>query len=84
MLDLSALVQETGAGKRIDIAGLGYRGDRFALDWAQIGKTILLAVFLFLFVYLSEHVLESIFIADFQFIFPFASDLCFCCTFHFS
>lgn len=50
--------------------GISYRDDRFALDWVQIGKTILLAVFLFLFVYLCEHLLESIFIVDFRFISP--------------
>jgi hypothetical protein len=55
--------------------GISYRDDRFALGWVQIGKTILLAVFLFLFAYLCEHLLESIFIVDFRFIFPFASDL---------
>jgi len=55
--------------------GVSYQEDRFALDGAQIGKTILLAVILFAFVYLSEHVLESIFIVDYRFIFPFASDL---------
>ena len=55
--------------------GISYQGDRFALDWAQIGKTVVLAVILFLFVYLCEHLLESIFIVDFRFIFPFASDL---------
>ncbi|MCP4668781.1 MAG: hypothetical protein GY849_20770 [Deltaproteobacteria bacterium] len=55
--------------------GLSYRGDRFALDGALVGKTIFLAAILFVFAYLSEHVLERIFIVDFRFIFPFASDL---------
>lgn len=55
--------------------GISYRKDRFALDGAVIGKTILLAAILFAFAYLSEHVLEQIFIVDFRFIFPFASDL---------
>ena len=55
--------------------GVSYQEDRFALDGVQIGKTILLAVILFAFVYLSEHVLESIFIVDYRFVFPFASDL---------
>jgi dienelactone hydrolase len=55
--------------------GLSYQKDRFALDAVQIGKTVLLAAILFLFAYLIEHTLESIFIVDFRFIFPFASDL---------
>ncbi len=55
--------------------GLSYRQDRFALDGVKIAKTVLLAAILFLFAYLIEHTLESIFIVDFRFIFPFASDL---------
>ena len=35
----------------------------------------MLAVLLFLFAYWLEHILEGIFIVDFRFIFPFASDL---------
>jgi len=45
------------------------------LDWAKLGRTILLALILFAFAYLCEHLLESIFIVDYRFIFPFASDL---------
>ena len=55
--------------------GISYRDDRFGLDWAQIGKTFLLALILFGFAYLSEHLLEKLFIVDFRYIFPFASDL---------
>ncbi len=55
--------------------GISYQDDGFALDRARVGKTILLAAVLFAFVYLSEHLLERIFIVDFRFIFPFASDL---------
>jgi dienelactone hydrolase len=55
--------------------GISFKEDRFSLDAAKIGKTILLAVILFGFAYLCEHLLESIFITDFRFIFPFASDL---------
>jgi hypothetical protein len=40
-----------------------------------IGNTVLLAIILFLFAYLVEHTLENVFIVDFRFIFPFASDL---------
>jgi hypothetical protein len=55
--------------------GISYRADRFALDWGQIGRTLLLAAILFAFAYLVQHLLEAIFIVDYRFIFPFASDL---------
>ncbi len=55
--------------------GLSDQKDRFALDGTDVAKTALLAAILFLFAYLVEHTLESIFLVDFRFIFPFASDL---------
>ncbi|MEJ2285078.1 MAG: hypothetical protein P8X85_15950, partial [Desulfobacterales bacterium] len=55
--------------------GLSDKEDRFAVNGKNLAKTALLAVILFLFTYLAEHTLESIFIVDFRFIFPFASDL---------
>jgi len=55
--------------------GISYHPDRFALDGHLIAKTILLGILLFAFAYLSEHLLESLLIVDFRFIFPFASDL---------
>jgi hypothetical protein len=55
--------------------GLSDQEDRFAINGLNVAKTILLAMILFLFAYLIEHTLESIFIVDFRFIFPFASDL---------
>jgi hypothetical protein len=55
--------------------GLSYQADRFALNTALIGKTVLVAGILFIFAYLSETILEHLFIVDFRFIFPFASDL---------
>ncbi len=55
--------------------GLSHEKGRFAIDAVQIGKTALLAAILFLFAYLIEHTLESIFLVDYRFIFPFASDL---------
>ncbi len=48
---------------------------RFSLDWGYLGKTALLALILFAFAYLFEHLLEAIFIVDYRFLFPFASDL---------
>ena len=56
-------------------AGLSYREEAFGLDWDKMGRTILLALILFGFAYFSEHLLEQIFIVDFRFLFPFASDL---------
>jgi pimeloyl-ACP methyl ester carboxylesterase len=55
--------------------GLSDQRDRFTLKAVFIAKTALLAAILFLFAYLIEHTLENIFIVDFRFIFPFASDL---------
>jgi len=55
--------------------GLSDQGDRFTLKGVSIAKTVLLAAILILFAYLIEHTLESLFIVDFRFIFPFASDL---------
>jgi hypothetical protein len=56
-------------------AGVSYREEGFGLDGGKIAKTILLALILFGFAYFSEHLLEQIFIVDFRFLFPFASDL---------
>ncbi|UCE56807.1 MAG: alpha/beta hydrolase [Desulfobacterales bacterium] len=67
--------QNRESGLTLYELGLSYRENRFALDTTYIGKTVLLAAILFLFAYLLEHTLESIFIVDFRFIFPFASDL---------
>jgi len=55
--------------------GISYRQDRFGLEGEVLAKTILLGLLLFFFVYAGEHLLERIFIVDFRFIFPFASDL---------
>jgi uncharacterized protein len=55
--------------------GISFHPERFALDWVQIGKTTFLALILFAYTYLIEHILEHIFIVDYRFIFPFASDL---------
>ncbi|MBU2550908.1 MAG: alpha/beta hydrolase [Proteobacteria bacterium] len=55
--------------------GLSWRDDRLALDAGLMGRTAFLALILFAFAYLTEHVLESLFIVDYRFLFPFASDL---------
>jgi len=67
--------QQRETGLTLADLGISFQPDRFALDWGQIGKTALLAAILFAFVYLVEHLLEAIFIIDYRFIFPFASDL---------
>ncbi|MGE5838447.1 MAG: dienelactone hydrolase family protein, partial [Deltaproteobacteria bacterium] len=56
-------------------AGVSYQEQGFGLDSGKLAKTVLLASILFGFAYFSEHVLEQIFIVDFRFLFPFASDL---------
>jgi len=55
--------------------GISFDRSGFGLDWKVIGKTALLAAFLFAFAYLFEYLLEQIFIVDYRFLFPFASDL---------
>ncbi len=67
--------QKRETGLTLADLGISYRTDRFSLDWAQIGKTVLLGTILFASVYVIAHLLEAIFIVDYRFIFPFASDL---------
>ncbi len=65
--------RETGLS--LDDLGISYRYDRFAFDAEEIAKTILLAAILVGFAYCAEHILEQLFIVDFRFVFPVASDL---------
>jgi len=55
--------------------GISFKPDRFSLDWAVLGKTLLLALILAGFAILCEYILEALFIVDYRFLFPFASDL---------
>jgi dienelactone hydrolase len=55
--------------------GISYRQEGFGLEGGVLAKTVLLGMLLFFFAYAGEHLLERIFIVDFRFIFPFASDL---------
>ena len=55
--------------------GVSWDPARFKLDWKAIGKSAILAAFLFAFAYLWEHILETIFLVDYRYLFPFASDL---------
>jgi len=63
------------SGLTLQQLGLSDRAEGFGLNGANLGKTLLLGLILFGFAYGLEHLLESIFIVDFRFIFPFASDL---------
>ena len=45
------------------------------MDGRRVGLTLLLAGLLFFFAYSCEHILEQIFLVDYRFLFPFASDL---------
>jgi len=67
--------QHLAAGLTLSELGLSYQEDRFAMNAGQIVKTVGLAAILFFFAYIVEHTLESIFLVDYRFIFPFASDL---------
>jgi hypothetical protein len=55
--------------------GVSFREKSFYLDPGQLAKSAVVALVLFLFAYLTEHLLESVFIVDYRYIFPFASDL---------
>jgi hypothetical protein len=55
--------------------GISYSESKFGIDWKAIGKTVLLGAILFIYIYFLELILETIFIVDFRFIFPFASDM---------
>jgi hypothetical protein len=57
--------------------GISFDRTRFVLDGKAIAKTAVFAAILFIFAYLFEHVLEQVFIVDYRFLFPFASDLTF-------
>ena len=63
------------SGLTLQQLGLSDRAEGFGLKGTTVGKTLLLGLILFGFAYGVEHLLESIFIVDFRFIFPFASDL---------
>jgi dienelactone hydrolase len=62
-------------GLRWSDLGISFYKDKFGLDWLELGVTALLGLILFAYAYALEHILEAIFIVDYRFIFPFASDL---------
>jgi uncharacterized protein len=55
--------------------GISFDPYKFALDIKYLGKTALLGFIIFGYAYALEHILEAIFIVDYRFLFPFASDL---------
>jgi hypothetical protein len=55
--------------------GISFQKNKFGMDWKVIWKTALLGIILFVYTYFLEHILEGIFIVDYRFIYPFASDL---------
>lgn len=63
------------AGPSLADLGISFRPDRFGLEWGKVGRAALLAAALFAFAYLVEHLLEAVFLVDYRFVFPFASDL---------
>lgn len=54
--------------------GISQARNGFRFNWARVGKSLLLAALLFGFVAALEHRLEAMWLVDFRFIFPFASD----------
>ena len=67
------LHRSTGIG--LAALGISFAKDRLFLDRKEFGKTTILAAILVVFTYGLEHILETLFIVDFRFIFAFASDL---------
>ena len=66
-----------GASKdNLTMTDLGISSDekRFRFNRTKEGKSILLGILLFAYACVLEHILEAIFIVDFRFIFPFASN----------
>lgn len=55
--------------------GLSESEDKIKLDWGKLGKNLLLAGILFAFVYILQAGLEALFLIDFRYKFPYASDL---------
>lgn len=67
--------QAGAGGPTLAELGLSFWDDRFGLDWGRLGRTGMLAAILFGYAYAAELVLERLFIVDYRFLFPFASDL---------
>ncbi|MCP4578534.1 MAG: hypothetical protein GY846_19845, partial [Deltaproteobacteria bacterium] len=55
--------------------GISFSKDKFALDKTKIGKTVILGLILFGFMYVCEVLSENLLMVDFRFIYPLVSDL---------
>jgi dienelactone hydrolase len=55
--------------------GVSEEKDRIRISWSRLWRALLLALILFAFVYLLEAGLEALFLMDFRYKFPYASDL---------
>lgn len=55
--------------------GISFKTESLFINWEKIAKAVGLAFILFIFIYALEHLLESLYLVDYRFIFPFASDL---------
>jgi dienelactone hydrolase len=67
--------KQSAEGLTLYELGVSYQEEGFALDWTQIGKTILLGLILFLFLYICEYLSEFFVLVDFRFIYPLVNDL---------
>ncbi|NWF57722.1 MAG: alpha/beta hydrolase, partial [Syntrophaceae bacterium] len=67
--------RQSARGMNLFDLGVSFERNRMALPGREIFKTILLGSILFSFAYLSQYILERIWIVDFRFVWPFASDL---------
>lgn len=71
----SWLKKPAQSGLTLADLGISFGRPGLALEGTALGKTILLGMILFGYAYISEHLLEYLFIVDFRFWMPFASDL---------
>jgi len=67
--------RQSARGLNLFDLGVSFEENRMALPGLKILKTVLLGAILFAFAYLSQYTLEKIWIVDFRFVWPFASDL---------
>ena len=55
--------------------GISHSPDGLALDWAKTGRTVVMGLILFAYLYVCEILCEYLFMVDFRFIYPLVSDL---------
>ena len=66
--------QAAASGLTLFELGLSDKEDRFSVDMKRIALTLILGVFLFLYLYILENCSERLFLIDFRFIYPLVSD----------